>query len=317
MNKKLFLASAILTIFSVMLIGCNGNDDQTLAQPTLEPPTVTATPTVKPQEVQVTLNLTPEPSAIPTPTPSPTPEPTPIPTPSPIPFSYYAPTVAMTFEELVGATEDAYYDDDEIWWPKGYPSADTYKIHVDLYWQVVTIYQKDANGEYTVPVRYMLCSTGSAKLGPTREGTFQMRKCRIRYGEFLNGDAAQYWTLIYSRTYFHSVLYERKDLNTYDLEAYNSLGTKVSHGCIRLTVPDARWIWYNIAYGTDCEIVKGSANDTQMQLIRSQLILPPAPTERINLIAGNTPWTDNWTVEGLEDLVVPFENEKPNRPTSD
>ena len=36
----------------------------------------------------------------------PAPTATPEPTPTPVPFSYYAPTVNMTYEELVGSTDD-------------------------------------------------------------------------------------------------------------------------------------------------------------------------------------------------------------------
>ena len=42
----------------------------------------------------------------PEPTPAPTPEPTPEHTPEPIPFSKYAPTVNMSFEELIGDDGD-------------------------------------------------------------------------------------------------------------------------------------------------------------------------------------------------------------------
>ena len=68
-------------------------------------------------------------------------------------FSTLAPTVNMTFEELTG-------DDGSRDFPKGYPAADTYYVIVDIKHQVVMVYTKDENGEYTVPVRYMLCSTG-------------------------------------------------------------------------------------------------------------------------------------------------------------
>ena len=84
----------------------------------------------------------------------------------------------------------------------------------------------------------------------------------MRFGHFLSGEAAQYWSLIRGRTYFHSVLYdEQNEINTYKVESYNALGSKASHGCIRLTVPDARWIWYNISYDTVCEIRDGSKDD--------------------------------------------------------
>ncbi len=253
-------------------------------------------------------------ATMPAPTPSPTPDQT------PVPFSYYAPTVNMTFEELVGGTSDfGEMGSSKVNWPKGYPPADTYKIIVDVYWQVTMVFSKDANGEYTVPVRYMLCSTGNPRIedgGETRRGTFNMLVPRIRFGHFLSGEAAQYWSLIHSRTYFHSVLYDKQDkLSTYQIETYEQLGTKASHGCIRLTVPDARWIWYNIAYGTVCEIRDGSKDDTVTQRIREQLVLPVAPTARLKIVAGQTPYTDNWTIDSLlaafdASTILPFKNEK-------
>ena len=115
---------------------------------------------------------------------------------------------------------------------------------MDIYWQVVMAYTKDENGQYTVPVRYMLCSTGSPKLGNTRIGTFKLKECRLRFGTFAGGDySAQYWTLIVSRTYFHSVVYRggkggKKDLNSLYVDKYLKLGSAGS-GITAATAP--RW----------------------------------------------------------------------------
>ena len=120
-------------------------------------------------------------AAAPTPelTPAPTPEITPEPTTEPTPFSKYAPTVNMSFEELIG-------DDGDRSLPKGYPKAGTYKIIVDIAHQVTMVkhekeeginfltlhnpveYKADESGEYR-PERYMLCSTGIN--GRTPKGT--------------------------------------------------------------------------------------------------------------------------------------------------
>ena len=218
----------------------------------------------------------------------------------------------MTFEELVGGLEDSYYETEGIdpIMPKGYPAADTYKLIVDVTWQVVMAFKKDANGEYTVPVRYMLCSTGSSKNGLTRIGTFPLKECRLRFGTFASGDfSAQYWTLIVSRTYFHSVVYHRgarngqKDLNSVYIDKYLKLGTPDSHGCIRLPVPDARWIYYNCAYGTEVEIRNGSKNDAETRAIREQLKLAPPPAVVSGLAPGSAPYTDNWTIEDVPQEV--------------
>lgn len=303
----------IILIILCCSIGCSPGDTwEDTTAPSLEPG-YTAEPVV----VQVPTPEQTESAPAPTLPVTPEPIPTPIPAPTEIPFSYYAPTVNMSFEELVGSLDDINSaDDSDVMWPKGYPPADTYKIIVDLYWQVVMVFTKDDAGEYTVPVRYMLCSSGSARVGSeTREGVWQMQKVRVRFGEFMNGDAAQYWTLIRSRTYFHSTLYTKRDLSTYDVTEFKKMGTKASHACIRLTVPDARWIWYNIAYDTVCEIRKGSKSDTETEWIRSQLRLAEPPIERITIEAGAFEWTDNWRIEDV-DTTVPFINEAQPKPPS-
>ncbi len=310
-----FYKTTIWILLAALLLGsfaCTRPDTPASAVPdTPSAETVDLTsmaPSTPESEVEIVISATETPAIPtlpPTPTPSPTPEPTPVPPPTEIPFSYYAPTVNMTFEELVGALDDFDesnpYSDATFRYPKYYPAPDTYRIIVDIYWQVVLIYKKDENGAYTVPVRYMLCSTGSPKLGETRQGTFQMREAKIRFGQFqVSKEWAQYWSLIFSKTYFHSILYNKKrDLNSVQEAAYKALGSKASHGCIRLTVPDARWIFYNICYGTECEIRKGSKDDDVTRAIREQLKLAEWK-DGVFLSVGTTPYTDNWTIDEIE-----------------
>ncbi len=233
--------------------------------------------------------------------------PTPEPTPTPLPFSHYAPTINMTYEELVGGTSDVKSDARTLL-KDGYPDPNTYYIIVDLQWQVTMIYKRLDDGtkfgkpDLDNPVRYMICSTGN----PDREyghetttGIFQIERSKSNFYQFVNLEAAQYLTRIRSRTYFHSVLYEKKgNLNTLMKDSYDNLGKKASHACIRLTVPDARWIFYNIGYGTTCEIRMGDPLDTETQLIRAQLVLPPSK-ENVKLNIKDIPWTDNWTIDDV------------------
>ncbi|MBR4776714.1 MAG: Ig-like domain-containing protein [Lachnospiraceae bacterium] len=206
-------------------------------------------------------------------------------------FDDLAPTTHMTFEELVGDTGERGY-------PEAMPVPDTYKIIVDLYWKVVMVYARDENGEYTKPVRYMLCSPGASK-SPTRTGTFEMKGTRVRFARFKGLTvSAQYWSLIVSATYFHSILYNSNNAKDYT-SSYNNLGSAVSHGCIRLTVPDARWIYYNAAPGTVVTIRSGSKNDEETKAIREQFELAKMPSTRPDLKAGEIPWTDNWTIEDV------------------
>lgn len=225
-----------------------------------------------------------------TPTPSPTPEPTPVkttppdPTPTPIPFSYYAPTTAMTFEELVGdnGIREEYPEP---------PPKDTYYVVINVKYQLVLVYEKDEDGEYTVPVRYMSCSTGAVKT-PTRLGSYELEGRHVRFGHFVNfNQYGQYWTRIFGRTYFHSLLYTKRDAQYYIDETYEDIGTQASHACIRLYVPDACWITYYIAPGTKVDIIAGE-EDEEMQAIKDQMIFPPLPEERPVLEPGEIPMTE-------------------------
>lgn len=242
----------------------------------------------------------------------PSPTPTPEPTPTPKPFSYYAPTVNMTYEELVGSLDDMSVKAKELL-KDGFPDPNTYYIIVDKQWQLVLVYKRLDDGtklgkpNLDEPVRYMICSSGNPdkEYGhETTSGIWQIEVPKERFYQFVNLEAAQYLTLIHSRTYFHSILYDKaRDLSTLVKESYDQLGTKASHACIRLTVPDARWMWYNIGYGTTCEIRDGDPLDTTTSAIRAQLVLPKSSSS-VRLKAGTAPWTDNWTIEDVEHVLA-------------
>ena len=212
-------------------------------------------------------------------------------------FAELAPTTKMEFAELVGDNGI-----DEI--PEKFPEKGTYKIVIDIYHQVVIAYSKDESGEYTVPERYMLCTTGSEQT-PTPIGTYEAGDDRARFQKFQIDDVyAQYWTQITGEIYFHSILYSAEDASEYTVGSYEKLGTRDSHGCIRLLVPDARWIFYHIAPGTEIEIREGSADDSACAKIKEQLTVAPLPEERPKLEPGKTPQTDTWSIEELRKSLV-------------
>ena len=166
------------------------------------------------------------------------------------------------------------------------------------------VYTQDGEGAYTVPVRYMLCSTGRDNRTPI--GTFDMLAYRVRFSKFASlGVYGQYWSQIRNRIYFHTILYEEKDASTYIEDTYTLLGQPQSPGCVYLTSPDARWIYYHIAPDTQIEIREGSTDDAETAAIRAQLILAPLPEERIALEKGTVPYTDNWTIEDVP-IEIPF-----------
>ena len=136
-----------------------------------------------------------------------------------------------------------------------------YYVKVNNTANVVTIYTKDAEGNYTVPVKAMICSIGTAT--PT-SGKYKLNGTKHRWhtlfghtpGTYVYG---QYTTAIVGNILFHSVPYTTKgDPSTLEYQEYDKLGTKASAGCIRLTVQDAAWIYNNISTGTIVEFYNDS-----------------------------------------------------------
>lgn len=134
-------------------------------------------------------------------------------------------------------------------------AANKYYIKVNYGAQVVTVYKKGTNGKYTDPVRAMICSTGTYT--PT-QGTYRT----LGKGNWwpLMGDVyGQYSTWICDDILFHSVPYLKSgDKSSLEYWAYDQLGQRVSMGCVRLTVEDAKWIYDNCAVGTQVEFYSSS-----------------------------------------------------------
>ena len=96
----------------------------------------------------------------------------------------------------------------------------------------------------------MICSTGMDQT-PTPTGTYQS------YGRMVQGEWYYFeefkcyakWAYgIVGGILFHSVTYNvNQELNQISV---NNLGKKASHGCIRLAVEDAQWIYDNCPLGT-------------------------------------------------------------------
>lgn len=141
--------------------------------------------------------------------------------------------------------------------PSPTPTPAKYKLMVDVTNQITRAYTFDENGEYTVLVREMICSTGT-KSNPTPLGTTVMPSKRARWGYFPTWDShAQYLTRIDSANAFHSVLYSQPDERTLAVSSFDALGTRASHGCVRLQVSDAKWIYDNCEAGTVITVYEG------------------------------------------------------------
>ncbi len=127
-----------------------------------------------------------------------------------------------------------------------------YLIKVNRYHNTITIYEQDDAGKYTVPIKAMTCSVGTSSL--TKTGTFPLKE-KYRWKALMGNVWGQYSTRIVGGILFHSVYYyENNNPASLATAEYNKLGKAASHGCIRLTVADAKWIYDNCPTGTLVEI---------------------------------------------------------------
>lgn len=130
-----------------------------------------------------------------------------------------------------------------------------YYIKVNYKAQTVTVYGKDANGEYTVPVTAFVCSTGTDT--PT-SGVYPL-KAKYRWINLKGNVYGQYSSRIVGSILFHSVYYyEKFNPSTLCYTGYDRLGTKASAGCVRLNVASAKWIYDNCPVGTNVEFYASS-----------------------------------------------------------
>ena len=138
-----------------------------------------------------------------------------------------------------------------------------YRLIVDVDNQRVKAYAWDGEG-YTSLVRDMVCSTGTPE-NPTPVGIFTNTYPLNDWHYFrIFRCWAQYSYVIQGGVMFHSVLYYNRinaetganEHGGVDKPSIENLGTRASHGCIRLSVEDAKWIFYNCPRGTEVEVMQ-------------------------------------------------------------
>ncbi|MBR6030237.1 MAG: peptidoglycan-binding protein [Clostridia bacterium] len=149
--------------------------------------------------------------------------------------------------------------------PTNTPEPVPFYIVVDVTNQAVTVYGRDANGDYTVVVRQMMCSTGTTA-NPSPVGDWVLNGRKARWCKFPKwGDYAQYWTQINSDVAFHSVIYNTVSNMDLSVKSYKRLGSRASHGCIRLQVADAKWIYDNVPAGVTVTITEKLPKDPELK----------------------------------------------------
>lgn len=249
-----------LFVLVILFAGC---------APATFPPTEAPTHTPEP-----TQTATPPDSAGNTPTPvvtqTPTPTPTVVPTPEPTPEPTLVPTPEPTVEPRVEPQSkgEVVFDPGETEYPY------TYYTRIDVTNNVVTVYERDEDGKFSVITQQFICSVG-LPASPTPLGVFPLIGQVATWGYFPKYKvSAQYLTRIKGPYLFHSVLYKTADESTLIESSWWNLGNAASKGCIRMVPEDVKWIYYNLEAGSSIEVFKGEANP---ELTKS-LLPGPLPT---------------------------------------
>lgn len=122
-----------------------------------------------------------------------------------------------------------------------YSSKTKYIIMVNCKTHKVGIY-KGKKGSWK-NVKYWSCTTGKSST-PTKKGVFTVKAKGLAFG---SGYTCWYYTQFYGNYLFHSVLYQPGSKTRIK---DGRLGISASHGCVRLNINNAKWIYNNIPRGT-------------------------------------------------------------------
>lgn len=159
---------------------------------------------------------------------------------------YVAPAPAAAPASPEPAPEPApaspYADVDEF--AQTFPSDTNWLILVDRGRCMVYIYQ-GCQGNWT-GVQYYSCCVGKPST-PTITGFYKISKKGLYFNTGTNG-RCWYYSIIHGNYYFHSVIYDRSKTPSKIIDG--TMGAQVSHGCIRLNIEDAKWIYDVIPAGT-------------------------------------------------------------------
>lgn len=115
-------------------------------------------------------------------------------------------------------------------------------VKVDIAAQRVFVY--DAENRV---VQDYVCSTGAVG-ADTPVGTYTVQERGESFFSKQYQEGAYYWTRFKGSYLFHSVPFD-KNQKMEEQEA-QKLGTKASHGCVRLSIENAKWIYEHLPRGT-------------------------------------------------------------------
>ena len=123
-------------------------------------------------------------------------------------------------------------------------STTSYLINVNLEIQKTYIY-KGKSDKWQL-VRTCPCSTGISGEDDTPSGSFSTKEKGDWFFSDKYNQGAKYWTQITGDILFHSVPFAKDKTTVLDY----TMNKTSSHGCIRLSIDDAKWIYTNIPKGS-------------------------------------------------------------------
>ena len=128
-------------------------------------------------------------------------------------------------------------------------STGKYHIKVNRLANTVTVYERQSDGSYK-PIKAMLCSSGGYL---TPLGTFKTQ-VKYRWRPLFYDAYGQYSTRIVGHVLFHSIPFYKPDPSTLMKGQFERLGSAASHGCVRLSTADAKWIYDHCSLGTEVTV---------------------------------------------------------------
>ena len=124
----------------------------------------------------------------------------------------------------------------------------TKPLHIDVSLSAQTVRVLDAKGR---GVETFICSSGK-KGDETPTGTFTVSQRGKSFFNDTIGEGAYYWVRFNNAYLFHSVPFDKS--GEIEQNEVAKLGEPASHGCLRMSVENAKWIYDNIPDGTQVSI---------------------------------------------------------------
>ena len=155
-------------------------------------------------------------------------------------------------ETEIAASQDETTNEKETERETVNPKTLPYKIMVNRAANCITVYKNDGNGNFTTPVKAIVCSTGK-EVGDTPLGKFSTL-ISYKWLRMVDDSYGQYAYRFYGSILFHSVPYYTQSKDNLEWEQFNKLGEPASLGCVRVCVADAMWLINNCQVGTAVEV---------------------------------------------------------------